>query len=333
MEEEVDWYDNIKYYFYQKDSENKLCADCKAILPGYLSINNGIFICKNCAKIHKENLPNSISYIKSLEDELDEFLLSFIERGGNKRFLHVTNTYHLTEMDITKKYKTKILENYRQTLKSEILCEEPPKKVSFEEALEELNESDISESSSEFNDYKLYKYQDNISNDGNANSSQPKIYNKILEVCTDPEVKKMVYDGSVMAFNFAKGVLFTGKKVAKKCIPYVTSLINQAADKLNEFGEEENKSENEPENKQENEPENKPENEPKNEPEHVVVGTHDDFHTNKINDDFCESKVLFESQRIMQLDSEESKISSDQSLPSFSKVMEANENIDDNNNN
>ena len=37
-------------YFYSLDFENKKCIDCQNIMPTFCSINNGVFLCQNCAK-------------------------------------------------------------------------------------------------------------------------------------------------------------------------------------------------------------------------------------------------------------------------------------------
>ena len=41
-------------YFYEKDYENKLCVDCKAAQPEYVSINNAVLLCKSCSDVHNK---------------------------------------------------------------------------------------------------------------------------------------------------------------------------------------------------------------------------------------------------------------------------------------
>ena len=45
---------NILRYLFEKDYENKLCAECKAPMPNLVSINNAILLCENCGKKHSD---------------------------------------------------------------------------------------------------------------------------------------------------------------------------------------------------------------------------------------------------------------------------------------
>lgn len=95
------------------DPLNKMCIDCKKPYPLYASINNGVFICESCSEIHK-GMGSHISYVRYLKDKWDEYLLSYMQRGGNRRFLGMVEEYGIVEdVDIAHKYKTKALENYR----------------------------------------------------------------------------------------------------------------------------------------------------------------------------------------------------------------------------
>ena len=74
-----------KNLIYKIDDENYNCADCGKQKSTYLSINNGITLCDSCSQQHKI-LGNSISYIKNINDKLDEYLFNFIVFGSNTRF-------------------------------------------------------------------------------------------------------------------------------------------------------------------------------------------------------------------------------------------------------
>ena len=98
--------------------ENKKCVDCGAENPSKVSINNGVIICENCGKEH-ELLGHSISFIKNIEDDFDEFLINFIIMGSNtkfKRFLTQENVD--LNLPIKSKYKTKAVDFYRKNLKA-----------------------------------------------------------------------------------------------------------------------------------------------------------------------------------------------------------------------
>ena len=103
---------------YAIDEENKKCVDCGAENPTKVSINNGIIICENCAKEH-ELLGHSISFLKNIEDDFDEFLINFIIMGSNtkfKRFLTQENVD--SSLPIKSKYKTQAVIYYRKNLKA-----------------------------------------------------------------------------------------------------------------------------------------------------------------------------------------------------------------------
>ena len=81
-------------YFYSLDSENKICFDCGGPMPTYVSINNGVFICFNCA-INHSKLGYNISYIHKVSSPWDQYLLSYAIRGGNSRFKRLCNQYQV----------------------------------------------------------------------------------------------------------------------------------------------------------------------------------------------------------------------------------------------
>ena len=103
---------NVIKYLLEKDYENKICVECKSTMPTHVSINNAIILCGVCAEKHKQ-LGYNISYIRELKDEWDQYLLNFLERGGNSRYIRFCNQYELNQMPIEEKLKTKIMDYYR----------------------------------------------------------------------------------------------------------------------------------------------------------------------------------------------------------------------------
>ena len=59
--------------------------DCGKDNPTKVSINNGVIICEECAEKHDE-LGHSISFLKDIDDDFDEYLLNFIVFGSNSKF-------------------------------------------------------------------------------------------------------------------------------------------------------------------------------------------------------------------------------------------------------
>ena len=106
---------------------NNKCIDCNAENPTFASTNNAVFLCENCANIHKR-LGTNISIIKSLNnDEFTPEEISILKIGGNKRFNDFVKEYGIKE-DQNKefKYHLKLAEYYRLLLLTEINKEKNP---------------------------------------------------------------------------------------------------------------------------------------------------------------------------------------------------------------
>ena len=74
-----------------RQNKNNECFECLNLNPEYISLNNGIFLCKNCAKKH-ENFPKYISHI--FKNELDKLTLKNIQYlyfGGNENLRNFVN--------------------------------------------------------------------------------------------------------------------------------------------------------------------------------------------------------------------------------------------------
>ena len=148
-------------YFVKLDSENKICFDCGGPFPTYVSINNGVFICSNCARNH-EKLGYNISYVHQISSSWDPYLLGYATRGGNTRFKNLCLQYEVpcqsfSENDEEKlnKYIIRLGEYHRLVLRSEILADEPPQPLYFEVAKNPCNLNIIY--FPEFQNYQLYK--------------------------------------------------------------------------------------------------------------------------------------------------------------------------------
>ncbi|KIM64665.1 hypothetical protein SCLCIDRAFT_15206 [Scleroderma citrinum Foug A] len=62
---------------------NDVCADCKARMPRWASFNLGIFICMNCASIHRK-IGTHVTKVKSLSlDEWTKDQIEFMRQNGN----------------------------------------------------------------------------------------------------------------------------------------------------------------------------------------------------------------------------------------------------------
>ena len=74
------------------------CFDCSWAGPTHVSINQGIFLCANCATgIHIEHYPVEVSFIKAIDvDEFNYLQLRVLINGGNKAAFDFYEVYDLT---------------------------------------------------------------------------------------------------------------------------------------------------------------------------------------------------------------------------------------------
>ena len=98
--------------------KNNECFECSNSNPEFISLNNGIFICKNCIKNHS-NLPTSISNI--LKNDLNNLTLKNIQYlcfGGNEKLkLFIQNEFpKLKKIAFNNLYKTYAMDYYRKYL-------------------------------------------------------------------------------------------------------------------------------------------------------------------------------------------------------------------------
>lgn len=100
---------------------NKTCVDCLAPNPLFTSINNAIFLCENCANMHKALGPN-ISIVKSLtNDQFSQDEVNLLRIGGNFRFNNLISEYGITsDQNKEFKYHLKIADYYRKLLIAEL---------------------------------------------------------------------------------------------------------------------------------------------------------------------------------------------------------------------
>ena len=116
-----------------QDPENNICFDCSQLNPEYISINNAIFICKNCAQIHSK-LNNSVSnIINNNLNNLSMKNIQYLSYGGNKNLKEfIKNNFpDLNILSPSYFYNTYAMEYYRKMI--EYLVEGGTKPVKPEE--------------------------------------------------------------------------------------------------------------------------------------------------------------------------------------------------------
>ena len=109
---------SFKQTIFSLEPKNKKCNDCGDDDVKYVSVNNGITLCELCAQIHK-NFGNQISFLRSIDEEFDDYLMNYFIYGGNKKF-RKTLRHMGVNLDVKKAqlYKTYGVDYYRRNLKS-----------------------------------------------------------------------------------------------------------------------------------------------------------------------------------------------------------------------
>ena len=104
----------------KEENNNKKCFDCKKLNPEIISLYNGIFICKKCAKnIHSKFNKNINLLIDNNLRNLSLKGIQYLYYGGNKKLYDFINEEYPYLKTINKKqfYLTKEMNYYRQRLK------------------------------------------------------------------------------------------------------------------------------------------------------------------------------------------------------------------------
>jgi hypothetical protein len=99
------------------DAQNNMCFECGCPGPQWVSINNGIFICLQCAGKHR-GFGVQVSFVRSLQmDNLTELQSRLLKFGGNRAFADFISLYDLHAEPIETLYFTKASQLYRDKLK------------------------------------------------------------------------------------------------------------------------------------------------------------------------------------------------------------------------
>jgi len=79
------WLDNNKDKSFDRgELANNRCFECGVQDPQWISVNNGIFICLNCAGLHR-SFGVQVSFVRSLEmDNISDLQKKMLVYGGNK---------------------------------------------------------------------------------------------------------------------------------------------------------------------------------------------------------------------------------------------------------
>lgn len=113
-----------------EEEMNKECFDCGELNPKYISINNGIFLCFNCIKLHHQ-FPSGISIIKNNNLYLlNSKEILYLYYGGNNRLNNFVNYEYpgLQNYQPNILYITQAMFYYRNRLNSMVCKRKKPSK-------------------------------------------------------------------------------------------------------------------------------------------------------------------------------------------------------------
>jgi ADP-ribosylation factor GTPase-activating protein 1 len=112
---------NEEFEILLQDKANTICFDCSKTPASWASVNNGIYLCLNCAGLHRGYGVNC-SYIRSITiDTWNETQLKFMKLGGNKRLEDLLKVFEVPKStDPEHLYRSKLLDYHRSQLKSEV---------------------------------------------------------------------------------------------------------------------------------------------------------------------------------------------------------------------
>lgn len=126
----------------QKQGENKKCFDCSAPNPQWASPKFGIFICLECAGIHR-GLGVHISFVRSITmDQFKPEETLRMEKGGNEKLRLYFQEHNIDlALPAKQKYDNYIAEDYKELLTCEIEGREYVQKDHSGESLPTANDS------------------------------------------------------------------------------------------------------------------------------------------------------------------------------------------------
>lgn len=95
---------------------NKYCLDCKKNQTTHAIVWLGVFVCKDCADLHKVTFGgNQYSYIKDVYGEQwDDYQLRSVCFGGNQALFQILKEYGIDNHPLSSKYRHAAVTWYRR---------------------------------------------------------------------------------------------------------------------------------------------------------------------------------------------------------------------------
>ena len=176
---------NIEYINQIKQSlkreSNDFCIECGIKHPQYISINNSIFLCKECILNHLQLSQEASTIIRNDLKILTLNEIQYIYNGGNQKLLKFINDEfpELKKFEPQIFYNTKAMDFYRKRLKYITEGGEEPIKPPINEAYLLIKKNEESfmtdmemEGEEPLNEINKNQKDDNIKNDINKNKKE-----------------------------------------------------------------------------------------------------------------------------------------------------------------
>ena len=126
---------------YALSEGNSKCFDCKSTPANWFCVNNGIFLCAQCAGEHR-GYGSVISRIKSLIlDKFNEYEIAVVKNGGNLKLAELLKEYGIEDFSNINRlivFSSKLLEYYRNCIYNQLNAKQAPEKPDKEYALEPM---------------------------------------------------------------------------------------------------------------------------------------------------------------------------------------------------
>lgn len=204
------------------DEENNKCVDCYNEPVTYLSINNGVTLCKDCANKHSV-FSSSISYLRKIEEELDEYLFNFFVYGGNTKFITCLQLFSIeNSIEIEKKYNTYGVDYYRRNLKAKVKGLKPIDNINFSKGaqIKETTEDDYPE----FHGYKIQLPK--VTENANGMNKFRGFLSKLTAKVSDLNIKEKLNEGKAKTME---GIAKVGLFVSSATAPTKNKIKNGAS--------------------------------------------------------------------------------------------------------